>query len=68
MPGGKRKTVKSFMIDQKIPCEYRDQILLVADGSHVLWIVGFRTSEGCRVTEDTKYILQIKMIREGTQE
>ena len=39
--GGKKKTVKSFMIDEKIPREERDRILLLAEGSHVLWVVGY---------------------------
>ncbi len=67
MPGHRKKTVKSFMIDQKIPREHRDRLLLVADGSHVLWIIGFRDSAGCRISGETNHILQIT-VREGTQE
>ncbi len=36
LAGGGRKTVKSFMIDEKIPKEERGKILLAADGSHSL--------------------------------
>lgn len=59
-PGG-RKTVKSFMIDEKIPREKRGKILLLAEGSHVLWIVGYRISEYYKVTEQTKNILQVQL-------
>lgn len=55
---GGRKTVKRYMIDEKIPKEDRDQILLLADGSHVLWIIGYRISEYYKITEGTKYVLQ----------
>ena len=41
LKGGKKKTIKSFMIDEKIPREERDHVLLLAEGSHVLWIVGY---------------------------
>ncbi len=58
---GKRKTVKTFMIDAKIPREKRDQIPVVAEGSHVLWIVGYRISEFYKITDETKQILQVKM-------
>lgn len=59
LPGGKKKTVKSYMIDQKIPAGDRDRIVLLAQGSHVLWIVGYRLSEAARLLEDTRQILQI---------
>ena len=60
LAGGGRKTVKAFMIDEKIPREARDQILLLADGSHILWIVGHRISEYYKITDDTKIILQVQ--------
>ncbi len=59
LPGGKKKTVKSYMVDKKIPAGERDRIVLLAQGSHVLWIAGYRLSEGARLREDTKRILQI---------
>lgn len=59
LPGGGRKTVKSYMIDQKIPVRARDQIFLLTEGSHVLWIIGWRISEGVKVTPQTRRILQV---------
>ena len=61
LASGGRKTVKSFMIDEKIPREKRSEILLLAEGSHVLWIVGYRISEYYKVTEQTKNILQVQL-------
>ncbi len=72
LKGGSRKSVKSYMIDEKIPRQERDRILLLAEGSHVLWIVGYRISEYYKVTEETKEILQARAYggeeygREGT--
>lgn len=63
---GKKKTVKAYMIDEKIPRPERDAILLAAEGSHVLWIVGRRLCDGVKITEDTKQVLQI--IRYGGKE
>lgn len=57
---GKRKTVKAYMIDEKIPRQERDRILLLAEGNHILWIVGYRISEYYKVTENTKQILQVQ--------
>ena len=60
IPGG-RKTVKSYMIDEKIPREERDRIPLLADGDHIIWIIGYRISEYYKVTEDTKKVLQVQL-------
>ncbi|WP_461882878.1 tRNA lysidine(34) synthetase TilS [Fusicatenibacter sp.] len=58
--GGKKK-LKDYMIDAKIPREERDSILLLADGSEIWWVVGYRAGESGRVREDTKAILQIQL-------
>ncbi len=68
--GGKKK-LKDYLIDMKVPREERDSILLLADGSHILWVVGFRISEACKVKEGTKHLLKIKITKEneyGTQD
>ena len=61
LSGGGRKTVKSFMIDEKIPREDRGRIPLVADGSHVLWVIGYRISEYYKITDDTNTVIQIQL-------
>ena len=59
LPGGRKKTIQAYMIDEKIPSEERDHILLAAEGSHVIWIAGRRLCAGVKLTEHTKQILQI---------
>jgi len=58
--GGTRK-LKDYFIDQKIPRDRRDQILLLADGSHILWVVGWRISEAAKVTDATKCVIKIQI-------
>ena len=58
---GGRKKLKDYFIDLKIPREKRDQIWLLADGSHVLWVVGYRISEAAKVGSETKQIVKIQM-------
>jgi tRNA(Ile)-lysidine synthase len=60
LSGGGRKTVTRYMIDEKVPKEKRDQILLLADGHHILWIIGYRISEYYKVTAHTRYVLQVE--------
>ena len=62
---GGTKPLKRYMIDEKILRERRDEIPLIADGSHILWVVGYRISEAYKVTERTKRILQIQIDKEN---
>ncbi len=54
------KKVKDYMITEKIPKISRGQIPLLAEGEHVLWLVGYRISEYYKVNENTKRILQVR--------
>jgi tRNA(Ile)-lysidine synthase len=63
-PDGRTQKLKSYFINEKIPQEERDKILLVADGSHILWIVGYRKNIAYCVGPNTKRVLEIK-INEG---
>jgi len=62
--GGSKK-LKDYFIDQKIPKENRANMLLVADGNHIMWILGDmvsgRMSEKYKVDEKTKRILLMNM-------
>lgn len=51
--GGRRK-LKDYLIDEKVPRLQRDSIPLIAQGSHVLWVIGMRISEGAKVREGMK--------------
>lgn len=48
-------------MDEKIPAGEREGLRLLADGSHIVWIPGYRISEGCKVTEDTRRILKVQI-------
>ncbi len=59
---GKKKSVKEYFIEEKIPREERDRVPILADGNHVLWAIGKRISEYYKVTEKTKTILQVTVL------
>ncbi len=56
-----RKSLKDYMIGEKIPREMRDRIPVLAEGSHVLWLLGYRISEYYKINGNTKCILQVKL-------
>ncbi len=58
---GSRKTLKRFMIDEKIPRQERDAIPLLADGSHIMWVIGWRISEYYKIDSDTGVIFQAQV-------
>ena len=56
---GQHQSLKKYLIDHKVPAAERDQLILLADGSHILWVVGLRISAAARVTRETETVLEI---------
>ena len=47
-----------------MPKEKRDKLLLLADGSHIVWIIGHRISSYYKVTEGTKRVIRIDYLQD----
>lgn len=62
---GGRQKLKSFFINEKVSRRDRDQMLLIADGSHIMWIPGMRMSAQYQIGRDTRRILEIKITEEN---
>lgn len=56
-----RKSLQDYMVNEKVPKYERDNIPVLADGSHIMWVLGHRISEYYKVTKDTKRVLEIKV-------
>ena len=53
------KKVKDFLIDAKVPRRMRQSIPILVAGDEILWIVGYRTSEKCKVSDRTRRVLHL---------
>lgn len=62
-PEGNKKKLKKYFADSKIPSDKRAGIPLVVSGNDVLWIIGYRTGEGTRITKSTKKLLKMEIKR-----
>ena len=56
-----RKSLQDYLVNEKIAKDKRDSIPLLADGSHIMWVIGFRISEYYKVTEETKRVLEVNV-------
>ena len=54
-----RKSLKEYLIEEKIPASERGHQPLLADGSHILWVLGHRISSAVKVSESTERVLRI---------
>lgn len=59
------KSLKDYFINEKIPKEERDKILLLADGNHIIWVIGYRISEYYKISADTKRVMEISYNRQN---
>ena len=63
---GHHKKLKQYFIDEKIPVSARNAMWLMTKKSEVLWIVGGRLSEACKISADTETVLEIAYV-EGSE-
>ena len=61
--GGHTK-LKDYFINEKVPKDIRDKILLVCDGNEVVWVVGMRLSEKYKINKATTRVLSLEIMEE----
>ena len=57
---GRRQTLKSYLVNEKIPRAERDHLPLLADGAHIMWVIGHRISDYYKVSEHTRRVLKVQ--------
>lgn len=60
---GRKKRLRRILIDEKIPAISREDLILLADGPHILAAAGLtRISEYYKVTKETRHILEVEWL------
>ncbi|MCR4833726.1 MAG: tRNA lysidine(34) synthetase TilS [Butyrivibrio sp.] len=60
--GNGRKSLKKFMIDEKIPADIRNDIYLLMDGDITVWVPFYRIGSGYKVDDTTDRFLEVTLI------
>lgn len=55
------KKVSDILTDAKIPSIFKKQILVLCDGSEIIWVVGVRLAEKYKVTKETKKVIKARI-------
>ena len=62
--GGQQK-LKEFFINAKVPRSTRGRVPLVVDSQQILWVVGHRPSENCKLRPETRTVLEVRVEEAG---
>ena len=57
------KKLGEFLVDAKIPHDWRDRIPIVGSPEQIVWVVGWRIDERVRVTGKTQKVLWLEFER-----
>ncbi len=55
------KKLGQFMIDSRIPRDWRAGIPIICNGDKILWLAGYRIDERVKITEKTKLVLRLQL-------
>jgi tRNA(Ile)-lysidine synthase len=61
---GQHKKVARFMLDARIPHDWRRRVPLVCNEQQIIWVAGWRIDERAKVSAQTRSVLRLKMSRE----
>lgn len=65
--GGRLKRLNEFMINAKVPREWRANWPLLCDGSRILWVAGLRVDERAAITEATRRVLWVRLAKKRAE-
>lgn len=58
----KKKKLSRFFIDEKIPVNKRNAILVLETDNKIIWVVGMRINDKFKITNATKQVLHLRVV------
>ncbi len=55
-----KKKVSDFMIDEKIPLNLKNQVMVLQSGKNLVWIAGYRIDDRYKITDKTRRIYKVR--------
>jgi tRNA(Ile)-lysidine synthase len=56
------KKLSDFFKDQKLSLFEKENVWILENKEHIIWVIGYRMDDRCKVNEDTKHIIKINTI------
>ncbi len=56
-----KKKLSDYFIDKKLNLSEKEQIWLLVSGNDIVWIVGYRSDNRYKVTDETNEVLEVKL-------
>lgn len=66
--GGASQKLSDFLVNHKIPVQYRDDLVVAADAGGIVWIPGYRVSNRCALNSGTHRIMILKLKKKENSE
>lgn len=58
--GGKSKKVQDLMVDRKLEKHEKEQVFILSNESHVLWVAPLQLDERARVGSEAKHVIRVR--------
>ena len=65
--GGASQKLSDFLVNHKIPVQYRDDLVVAADAGGIVWIPGYRVSNRCALNSGTHRIMILKLKKDPVE-
>jgi len=57
-----KKKLSDFLIDEKVPVNLKQEVLVLLAGKDIVWVVGYRIDDRYKITGDTQKVWQVSVV------